>query len=27
LLLVCAVAGHWLLGRLGTPAALRRAQA
>jgi len=27
LLLVCAVAGHWLVGRLGTPAALRRAQA
>ena len=27
LLLVCAVAGHWLAGRLGTPAALRRAQA
>lgn len=27
LLLVCAVAGHWLAGRLGTPAALRQAQA
>ena len=27
LLLVCAVAGHWLLGRMGTPTSLRRAQA
>jgi len=27
LLLTCAVAGHWLAGRLGTPAGLRGAQA
>jgi hypothetical protein len=27
LLLVCAVAGHWLVGRLGAPTALRPQQA